>query len=150
MSQVPKLSDLSHDPDPNVATAEAIAKLGVTGDTAEILWPAVLNYFRDLRRSGVRQAERTMMRAVRDGVPAREAVTAAGLLHRGFALPSRLGIVLWKDATVADHRERIEFLRRKVAGIEATVRRHEWAITTITAAGVTCLADLGLSEEDAA
>lgn len=50
--------------------------------------------------------------------------------------------VEWGTATVADHEGRIEYLSRRRDGITATIARHREAIDMITAAGVTCLADL--------
>ena len=142
MPERQSLTDLSHDPDPVKAAQTALSRLKISGDAREALWPAVLNYFRDQRRAEARQVERSVAEAMRQGTPARVALTAPALLRQGFTLPDRVGLVLWATATVADHEERIAFLQRKVAGIDATISLHRKAIDRIQAAGVTCLADL--------
>jgi len=50
--------------------------------------------------------------------------------------------VSWDEATIADHRHRIDMLERIRAGIGATIQRHHEAIQRIESAGVTCLAEL--------
>jgi hypothetical protein len=50
--------------------------------------------------------------------------------------------VRWGEATIADHRARVDYLTRKRDGIDATIRRHLDTIDTLTAAGVSSLEEL--------
>ena len=52
------------------------------------------------------------------------------------------GVVLWLDATVQQHQNRIAMLAKDIFGISKTVKLHESAVTEITTAGVRCLRDL--------
>lgn len=50
--------------------------------------------------------------------------------------------VAWGEATVADHKARIELLAKLRDGIAASIQRHQEAIDELLAAGVSCLNDL--------
>lgn len=47
--------------------------------------------------------------------------------------------VLWGDATVDDHRGRIDFLSKLRNGIDETIERHQEAIDLLVATGARCL-----------
>jgi len=66
------------------------------------------------------------------------------LMASGFWTPH--GRVLWGTATLADHRERIDWLNSLIQGTERTIGLHQRAIETIEAAGVRCLDDLAQGE----
>lgn len=63
-------------------------------------------------------------------------------LNASFKPTKGADFISWGKATVADHLQRIEFLRVHIAGCQATIRRHEDAIKAIEAAGVACLDEL--------
>lgn len=67
------------------------------------------------------------------------------LLESSFAMPDGTR-VLWADATVEQHAERVEMLKKNAGANINAAARHEQAIASITHAGVTALRDLGSDE----
>lgn len=110
-------------------------------------WNEQLRYREAVRikRDDVRSAEHEVCDLIAQGIPPARA--RKQLKGHGFFMPSTGEYVLWLNATVEQHQERAEFLRRMADGIMQTVQMHEQAIADIVAAGVTTLAEL---EEDAA
>ncbi len=51
--------------------------------------------------------------------------------------------VLWGEATIDDHRMRMEMLTRLRNGLDATIARHQSAIDLLVESGARCLNDLG-------
>lgn len=64
------------------------------------------------------------------------------LFRTSFRLGDGAGAVVWGDATIEDHTQRIAFLSKQRDGIDQTIGRHLAAIELIREAGVTCLNDL--------
>lgn len=97
-----------------------------------------------IRRAAVRTVEANLIGPLLDrntpvpiGSP-----TAQAALRKTFATGSGGAPVEWGRATVADHRARIQFLRKHIAGCERTITFHETAIESIESAGVACLDEL--------
>lgn len=63
-------------------------------------------------------------------------------LEATFALPDGRR-VSWADATEQDHLDRIGYLQKHIAGVEATISDHVSAVETIREHGVACLAEIG-------
>lgn len=95
-----------------------------------------------------------------------ETVRSGGLLRRSpsvpvptdqfralFDSPFKLGdgtAVVWGEATVEQHEQRITFLSKLRDGLDRTIDRHREAIAAIRSAGVSCLAEIGVEEAVAA
>lgn len=110
-------------------------------------WNEQLRYREAVRikRDDVRSAEHEVADLIAKGISPVKA--RQKLKQDGFWVPTSGEYVLWLNATVEQHQDRAEFLRRMADGLMQTVQMHEQAIADITAAGVTTLAEL---EEDAA
>lgn len=70
----------------------------------------------------------------------------AELLASSFALGDGR-TVLWGQATIADHRQRVGMLVDQAAGTLHTAALHEEAIAVIKAHGATCLSDIREGDE---
>lgn len=95
------------------------------------------------RREAVRTVERKARVGLRSvaGLGDHDVVGARKeLLEATFATPS--GRVLWRLATVEQHRERIAYMRVLRDGYNADIKAHEDAIAAIVAAGVSCLGEI--------
>lgn len=137
------LSDLAHEPTVGACVAKAVSVLGLNVVQAEVLDPALNAYFVAAKRTDVRKAERLAADNFRKGQPLRRALSASGLMSKGFVLSNDpTSFVTWGAATVADHECRIEYLRMKMRGIERTIDLHCKAIDLISRTpGATCLND---------
>lgn len=56
--------------------------------------------------------------------------------------------VTWGNATIQDHLARIAYLEAQVEGTVAAIDRHRLAIAEIKAAGVSCLNELAIGNDD--
>lgn len=115
-------------------------------DAEEILLPVVLDEVRRVHRLTVRASEEEAFADTSSDTATEAAVVQTtalrgSLLGRTVFVPER-GLVPWGKATVDDHRARIDYLEAKIGGLKRTIGRHEAAIRIITAAGVTCLAEV--------
>ncbi len=133
------LLDYSTNPDPTLAAKETFAKLGVKGEAAAVLMPAVIDWFRRHQRGMTREVERRAAETNRSA-PTRVAMTAPDLLRQGFV--GVCGWVSWSDATIADHQAYIDMLVPKVKGLEQTISLHRKAIEVLQASGRVCLGEL--------
>jgi hypothetical protein len=100
------------------------------------------------QRSAVRTVESNAFRTKIGEPVTLEPATPAfrALMERGFKLGDGTRVV-WADATVPQHAQRVAYLEKIRDGIDQTIDRHREAIRLIEQAGVTCLAEL---EEQAA
>jgi hypothetical protein len=120
------------------ATAEVIADVLRLGRTQrEALFGLIVTYCENADRGRVRRIEAA---TVRRGVPVTRS-DRARLLVETFPLPNGERVA-WGAATVEQHEQRIGMLQRHVDGVLVTIDRHQLAIETIVAAGVTCLAEV--------
>lgn len=103
----------------------------------ELLTPVLRSELHNRLRYRTRQTERNSFLSRKQADPMAD--RNAFLLER-FYVP-KVGFVTWADATVDDHRVRIEYLTEKILGITETVERHETAIKQITASHVKCLGE---------
>lgn len=96
---------------------------------------------RDAVRLEWRNATRLVEPRVSGGTPAAPAQDRADYVGERFALGDGR-YVLWGEATVDDHRQRIDMLAKLRLGLERTIAAHEDAVAQILAADVKCLNDL--------
>lgn len=129
-----------------------MADLGVPTKASQALVDIVASDVANQRRARVRSIEaaafdeprvqsprRTLGSTPVDRIDARKR-----LLDERFHLPNGRS-VRWGDATVADHRERIDMQERLRGGIAVEIGRHTAAIAEIEAAGVTCLREIAVA-----
>lgn len=106
---------------------------------ADVVWPAVRDMAIRLQRAQARSTEQ--MAFQQDPIAAtHKAVRSAR--DRLESLTFRTGTgeeVSWGRATVLQHRGRIEWQSRNIAGIQDDINRHQWAIDTIREHGVSRL-----------
>lgn len=124
--------------------------LGVGAKPRMLLLPDIGNVVENLRRTEVRTVERAVFGGSRRKVMG-EVVDALAERKSLMDMTFKLGdgrSVMHGDATVQDHRDRIEYLLGFRRGLDATIARHEEAIRMIEAHKVTCLRDI--PQEDAA
>lgn len=123
--------------------ARELARRWVQTIGTEHLIDAIAREIAHYQRSSVRDAERAAFRSkLASGLsqpldlePFRQLLGSRFALGDGFR-------VAWGRATVEQHWQRIEMLRKIRAGIDATIERHVAAIELIEKHGVTCLADI--------
>lgn len=130
--------------------------------TKRDLLPLLVRCVEHEQRDQARRAERDAFDEVlrrqpsspgRSFVPLVKPQETAGAWSQFFGATFAVGSgerVDWATASVDQHRQRIEFLRRMRSGIDESIRRHQAAVEAIEAAGVTCLAELSTVVEDAA
>jgi len=115
----------------------------------EALYPLILAFCANIDRAGVRSCEPaidTISVPRRNGRPV-EKVGHLAVMSERFSL-GKGRWVRWGEATVADHRERIEYLTRHRDGVDTTIGRHAHAIAVIEATpGATCLDDITTTSE---
>lgn len=105
---------------------------------AELFWPLLVDECAGYIRAHVRRAERTF---VAGGKRVDPTAKRAEFLNGKFStMDGRFPT--WETATVEDHQLRIGNLLKMRDGIDETIALHKWAITTITAAGVSCLGEI--------
>jgi hypothetical protein len=146
--------------DDHEVAADILRTLKVSKRAAEVLFPAVVMYVTTQRRARVRAWERESNiadagKAMSDTTTTLATPPRFGLHRRAHLLAATFAIgtgerIPWGTATVEQHRQRIGYLLAKRNGLDTTIDRHERAIAAITAAGVSCLADLGDGWEVAA
>lgn len=124
-----------------MATARTRAAL------AALVFPAVKETALIVRRQVTARVERQAFGHIGGEAQRRTAESADPVGDRRRLLSERFALgdgrwVAWADATVEDHRQRVAYLLRKKAGLEATIDRHAQAIEEIEAAGVSCLGDI--------
>lgn len=105
---------------------------------ADLVRSLLIQEVERIRRSTVREVERSTIRPILDGIAAsdRGAMLATFKPERG-QVP-----VAWGRASESEHRRRAAFLRTQAGGLLRTAQLHEDAADRIAAAGVTCLDDL--------
>lgn len=123
------------------AAGALLDDLKVTGRARDALFAIVVEAVLIQRRHQTRRVERRAFTrrpelGAHDQVLARKELAA-----ESFALGDGRR-VRWLEATVDDHQERIEMLRKKADGLRHSIRFHEVAIAQIQKAGVRCLAEL--------
>lgn len=136
------------DAEPEGIAAAVIGSAKTRKDLAELVFPAVRDQSVFVRRTLVRRDEST---AFSHPTPETQASGADDVdptdARRRLLLMSAYaghdsGYVTWGQMTADQHRERIDFLERKMWGIDRTVRHHRAAVKLIEEAGVSCLDDL--------
>lgn len=151
---------LDTDDDAELIADQALALILEHPDRKTILFPLVRNEIWRHLRNNTRAIEREAFDdhsygdegsetvktssafRPRSNAPAIETSSQrSALLGERVYVPSK-GLVLWGEATVEDHEERIQYLMAKVNGTLATVRRHELAIEVIENAGVDSLGEI--------
>lgn len=161
----PTLADFIPDHGDDISAASATLKaIGVKGEAARLLMPAVLNYVVGLRRSAVRTAEceafakqhtppaptKRAHRNVRsDGAQIAAMLTAeradlrwTSLIAMPFRITRGGKIVTWGEATAEEHEAKAASLEKSAAGTMVTAERHRIAAKEIREAGVSTLNDL--------
>ena len=117
-------------------------------DLADLVFPAVAAQATFVRRGIVRREESTafsQQKAEIEGHPADAADPTDArrtLLELNTYVDHDTGYVPWGDLTGDQHEARIDFLERKMWGINVTVDRHRLAVKLIKNEGVSCLNDL--------
>lgn len=122
--------------DPNADTRDiaekVLARLMRDRDSAmQFLLPLVAHAITTRWRIAMLRTERA---SVLEPGPADPTADRQAFLAERFYVPD-VGFVTWEEATVAHHEARIEFLSKKIVGLEQTVARHQEAIELIQAAG---------------
>ena len=141
---------LEADPD---ADAREVAEALLPQVTKRDLFPLLVEEVQGHQRRRVRQVERRAFGQSGGG-------TAPSMLERSrprlaelYGEPFKLydgREVSWGQATVEQHRQRLERLRVQRHGLTQTIERHEEAIRTCEEHGVDRLADIGAAGEAAA
>jgi hypothetical protein len=125
------------DDDDFVAAGLLLAKLKVNVKATAALQPIVAHAIGMNRRAKVRNIER---RAPRKGLGKTfDSVQARKEMAEAFFALGDGTEVRWGEATVEQHRQRIDMLVKMQSGLGVTIARHESAIAEIEAAGVSCL-----------
>jgi outer membrane protein TolC len=139
------------------ASPTQLAEMVLRMVTKDDLAPLLVDHLAGMQRHRTRETEREAFRTLMDreypepinmpDIPAGTAsMTLSRLAEERFVLGDGT-VVDWLQATIDDHLARISYLRaiqaRYNQGVNATVDRHQTAIDAITAAGVTCLDELG-------
>ena len=137
------LAQFDHE-DHGKAAVEALDDLGrLSGRARELLLPIVTEAILMERRKAVSLVERSVpVSMIFNGETSLG--QRAKRLEQTFALGDGRR-VSWAEATVPDHRERIAYLEVHMRGVMMTVSRHSEAIEAIEAAGVSCLAEIGVA-----
>lgn len=138
------LAKYAADVDDDVTATELLFDdLGANPRTRTALFGLVLQAIRHERRHLTRNVERAARVETRNGLGvSHDAVLARKeLREQTFALGDTQR-VRWGEATVEQHRQRIEMLDAMRLGLEKTIARHAAAIEQIQAAGVTCLDEI--------
>ena len=99
----------------------------------EAMKPPVRYYLTTLLRARVSYAERNS--PLEHMTPADPTADRMAFLSERFYVPN-IGFVTWAQATIDHHLLRIEFLQKKIDGLEMTINRHHEAITLIEGAKV--------------
>jgi hypothetical protein len=145
-----KFSDLHQDmyvEDDPAQTAERIVNaLRLSSLQADILGTLIGDYCQQYERGRVRNVE---AQATRSGKRVDPTGERRQLLDESFAVGDGRR-VKWGEATVADHRARIEMLTKLRDGIDATLVRHMDAISQLEQAHARCLNDIYKSKVVAA
>lgn len=131
----PELSDQS-------IAINVLATVGVNGRASMTLTPVVAAAVETLRRAPVRQTERRVFGQARTLGETVDVVALRAELSAEFFSLGDGRRVRWGEATVEQHRERIDLLEKQIAGIRYTVDAHAQAIVEIEAAGVSCLDEI--------
>lgn len=140
--------DADPDADPDDIARMVIGTARTRKDLADLVFPAVAAQATFVRRGIVRREESTafsQQKAEIEGHPADAADPTDArrtLLELNTYVDHDTGYVPWGDLTVDQHEARIDFLERKMWGINVTVDRHRLAVKLIKNEGVSCLNDL--------
>ena len=134
---------LGEDVQPSDCVQAFLGEYGIEGEAAAMLTPLLLQDVRyHLSRRGTRAARKVFVstRADFNPIEARRA-----LIRERFPLGNGEWVA-WLDATVEQHRMRIDLLTKQISGIQVSVSVHERCIEIIERAGVTCLGEVPESE----
>ena len=138
--------------DPDATAAAICADLRLNTRQRSVLFAAIRHEVVRNWRLGVRAVEREAFAR-----PRREAADSGerspvlsglsisdlnALVGQSFRLERSGPLVTWEAATVADHKVRIDALRRLRAGVDATIERHVFVVRACERAGVNTLAEL--------
>jgi predicted lipoprotein len=132
--------------DPSV-DAELVAENLLPRVSKAQLLPLLVDEVESLQRLRVRQVERRAFGGKRGAaaVSERSRPRLAEVYRETFALYDGRR-VSWGEATVADHRQRVDRLRMQRRAIGETIARHEDAISLCEEHGVDRLIDIGAAE----
>lgn len=143
------LRDLAAVLEDDNAVVNALIKQTSPDELIRLVKPLIRQHVSVIRRNMTRQIERAVGRlsvARTTGPQLPEQIMARKhLLESGF-FAAKGRWVSWAEATVRDHRDRIEFLKSYQAGISKTIKLHEESVKLIESRGVSCLGEI----EDAA
>lgn len=134
--------------EPEDVAAAVIGSARTRKDLADLVFPAVRDQSVFVRRALVRRDESAAFSQVDAEAhqPIADAVDPTDARRQLLLLNSYAGhdsgYVTWGQMTADQHRERIDFLERKMWGIDRTVSRHRAAVKLLEEAGVACLDDL--------
>lgn len=136
--------------DNDTIAVDVLNELRVARKAAEVLVPLVAAAVGNQRRAVTRGLERHAFTGERgEKLPLElphdgrmDPITARRwLIEHTFALKDGRR-VLWGEATVQDHEERISLIDGQIVGLRATIKRHAEAIDLIREAGVSCLNEI--------
>ena len=103
------------------------------------LTPITHIYLRQLLRNRVLRSEKqSLMEQMPIADPTGDRI---GFLTERFYVPG-VGFVSWAEATIPHHKLRVEYLEKKVSGIEGTIARHMEAVNLIEQHGVSTLGEV--------
>lgn len=132
--------------DPDTTAPAVLRASGIPSKWHPLLLPVIRDECRRRIRDGVRSIEHRSGASSHQQGDSHPRCAAAPLHARSDLLAEQFyngtEYVTWADATVADHEGRIRFQQELRVGIDLDIALHEQAISEITAAGVSCLADL--------
>jgi hypothetical protein len=138
-----------HDVPPIEVARDILAYFAIDGEAADVLLPPLAYQVGTVQRNKNRALEAKVRKGERDevrGEDSEERMTLPDLrrqlMERSFF--NGKGMVLWGEATIADHEGRIEYQRGQIAGCQTNIEQHQAAIAEIAAAGVTCLNEVPL------
>jgi len=126
--------------DPTAAALAVFADLGCPPKWQEVFFSLVRHECRNQYRATVRDLEAEPTTVVTTSESKTDPSARSEFLTYHFYNGEKW--VLWDTATVDDHEKRIAYQLTLRNGIDRDIEKHRWAIQQITAAGVTCLADL--------
>lgn len=145
MSKFTDMVAAQRDDTPADAASAILTKLKVIGEARAVLLPVVINAVATLHRGQVRRIERIASGVREEPDTAPQSMTrheARIALARKTFVTAAGETVYWGQATVAQHRSRMELLATMANGINETISLHADAIAEIELHGVTCLDDL--------
>lgn len=125
---------------------EVLARAGASKRTTDALLVVVVDAVGTVRRNDTRNVERSVFGSGSKRRNLGEIIDSRNLrkqlVDECFFLGDGGPPIRWGEATVEQHRAYIAMLEKQIVGTQATITRHEDAITLIESCGVSCLDEI--------